>query len=416
MFGPFERAIAGRYLRARRGERYVSFISVLSMLGMALGVGALIVVLSVMGGFRHDLLERVLGFNGALGVYAQGAPMTSYDDLATRIAAIPNVRLASPVVDGQVGLSNGQGEFAGAVLRGTRLADLERQPAVAGNIRAGSLDAFTGDDAIAVGAALARQFHLAIDSRLTIISPQGAATVIGTIPRQRAYRVVAIFEVGMQPYDSNFVFMPIDAAQVFLQRPGAATQIEVAVEDPERVRPVRNAVAAALAGERVRVIDWEENNNSYLAAVRIQRNVLFLILMFIILVAAFNVVSSMIMLVKDKGRDIAVLRTIGAGRGAVMRIFLMAGTAIGVSGIVLGVILGVLFCLNIQTLQGWVEAITGSSVFDPNVYFLTHLPSRLDWGEVEEVVGLSFALSVLATLYPSLRAARTDPVEALRRE
>ena len=416
MFGPFERAVAGRYLRARRGERFVSIIAIFSLVGIALGVGTLIVVLSVMGGFKDDLLGRILGFNGALGVFANGAPMTRFDEFAGRIRADPDVLSATPVVDGQVGLSNGQGQFSGGLVRGIRPDDLKHQKVIAGSLRAGSLDDFQGDDALAVGSALAARFRLRIGDRLTLISPQGAQTVIGNIPRQRAYKVVAIFQVGMNEYDSSYVFQPLDAAQVFFQMPGAATQIEIAVRDPERVGPVAQRIRAILAGEQVRVIDWEQSNNSFFAAVQIQRNVLFLILTLIILVAAFNVISSLIMMVKDKGRDIAVLRTMGAGQGAVMRIFLMAGAFVGVAGTALGVVLGVLFCLNIQTIQGWVETVTGTAVFSPEVYYLSHLPSRLDPGEVTQVAVIALVLSLLATLYPSWRAARTDPVEALRRE
>ena len=232
----------------------------------------------------------------------------------------------------------------------------------------------------------------------------------------RAYKVVAIFQVGMNEYDTSFAFLPIEAAQIFFQLPGAASHIEVSVEDPQQVRQVNRAVSDAFAGTGLRVVDWQASNNSFFAAVQVERNVMFLILTLIILVAAFNVVSSLIMMVKDKTRDIAVLRTIGAGRGAVMRIFLMAGASVGVTGTLLGVILGVLFCLNIETIQGWVEAATGTKVFSPEVYYLTHLPSKLNPAEVVQVMAMALGLSLLATLYPSWRAARTDPVEALRHE
>ena len=251
---------------------------------------------------------------------------------------------------------------------------------------------------------------------LTLVSPQGAATAFGTIPRVRAYRVAAIFQVGMNEYDTSFAFLPIEAAQIFFQVPGAASHIEVSIADAQDVRAVSRAVGAALGGTGMRIVDWQQSNNSFFAAVQVERNVMFLILTLIILVAAFNVVSSLIMMVKDKTRDIAVLRTIGAGRGAVMRIFLMAGASVGVTGTVLGVVLGVLFCLNIETIQGWVEAATGSKVFSPEVYYLTHLPARLNPHEVVQVMVMALSLSLLATLYPSWRAARTDPVEALRHE
>jgi lipoprotein-releasing system permease protein len=416
VFGAFERAVAGRYLRARRGERFVSVIAAFSLVGIALGVATLIIVMSVMGGFKVDLLNRILGFNGHLGVYGQGAPIKDYDAVAGRIRGLPGVVSAIPVVDGQVLLSGPQGQNAGGLVRGIRQQDLRDTPSVAQHIVAGSLDAFQGDDAIAVGVGLAQRFGLAVGSQLTLISPQGAATAFGTVPRVRAYRVAAVFQVGMNEYDTAYVFLPLQAAQVFFQDQGGATQIEVRVTDPDRVGVVTREIAQAINGLPVRVTDWTQANDSFFAAVQVEQNVMFLILTLIILVAAFNVISSLIMMVKDKTGDIAVLRTIGAGRGAVLRIFLMCGASVGVLGTVIGVVLGVVFCLNIRTIQGWVEAATGTAVFNPEVYYLAHLPARLNWGEVAQIVAMALALSLLATLYPSWRAARTDPVEALRHE
>jgi lipoprotein-releasing system permease protein len=416
MFGPFERAVAGRYLRARRGERFVSVIAIFSLVGIALGVATLIIVMSVMGGFKVDLLSRILGFNGHLGVYGAGAHLTNYDDVAARIRKLPDVVSVIPVVDGQVLLSGGQGQSSGGFVRGIRQDDLKSLHSVSDHVLAGSLNDFQGDNAIAVGVGLARKFGLGIGSELTLISPQGAATAFGTVPRVRAYKVVAIFQVGENEYDSGYVFLPLEAAQVYFQKPDAVTQLEVMLSDPERVSAVHRAIFEALKDVPVQIVDWQQSNNSFFAAVQVEQNVMFLILTLIILVAAFNVISSLIMMVKDKTRDIAVLRTLGAGRGAVMRIFLMCGASVGITGTVVGLVLGVLFCLNIERIQHWVEAITGTSVFNPEVYYLTHLPARLDWHEVAQVVVMALVLSLLATLYPSWRAARTDPVEALRHE
>ena len=415
MFGPFERAVAGRYLRARRGERFVSVIAGFSLVGIALGVATLIIVMSVMGGFQVDLLNRILGFNGHLGVYPAGGALANYTQVAARIRAVPGVVSAAPVVDGQVLLQGGN-QNAGGLVRGIAPGDFRQMKAVSDHIVAGTLRDFQGEDAVAIGVGLARKFGLGVGDELTLVSPQGAATAFGTIPRVRAYHVVAVFQVGMNEYDTNFVFLPIEAAQIFFQVPDSASHIEVSIADAQDVSAVSRAVGTALAGTGVRVLDWQQNNNSFFAAVQVERNVMFLILTLIILVAAFNVVSSLIMMVKDKTRDIAVLRTIGAGRGAVMRIFLMAGASVGVTGTLLGVLLGVLFCLNIETIQGWVESLTGSKVFSPEVYYLTHLPSKLNPHEVLQVMAMALGLSLLATLYPSWRAARTDPVEALRHE
>ncbi len=414
MFGPFERMVAARYLRARRGERFVSVIAGFSLVGIALGVATLIIVMSVMGGFKTDLLNRILGFNGDLGVYGVGKPITGFDADVARIKSVPGVVSAIPVVDGQVLLTDDRGSNTGGYVRGIRPEDLRGLRTVSDHIVGGALADFQGDNAIAIGLTLAQRFGLGIGSKLTLVSPQGAATAFGTIPRVRAYNVVAIFQVGMNEYDSSYVFLPLEAAQVFFQQPGQATQIEVSSRDPSDVGSVRRALLGALQGAPVQVVDWQQSNNSFFAAVQVEQNVMFLILTLIILVAAFNVISSLIMMVKDKTQDIAVLRTIGARRGSVMRIFLMVGASVGVTGTLAGTLLGVVFCLNIQRIQGWVEAATGQTVFDPTVYYLAHLPAKLNWHEVSQIIGMALLLSLLATLYPSWRAARTDPIKALR--
>ena len=414
MFGPFERAVAGRYLRARRGERFVSVIAGFSLIGIALGVATLIIVMSVMGGFQTDLLNRILGFNGHLGVYSTAGRLQDYDADAVKIRSVPGVVSAVPVIDGQVLLSGPRGQSSGGLVRGIEPKQFGEMSAV--KIPAGSLADFGGEDAIAIGTGLAGKFGLGVGDELTLVSPQGAATAFGTIPRVRAYKIVAIFSVGMNEYDTAYVFLPLQAAQIFFQSPGAVSQIEVRIDDPDRVRQIGREISTVLAGLPLRIVDWQQNNNSFFAAVKVEQNVMFLILTLIILVAAFNVISSLIMMVKDKTRDIAVLRTIGAGRGAILRIFLMCGASVGVTGTFVGVVIGVLFCLNIQAIQGWVEAVTGARVFNPEVYYLTHLPARLNPSEVIQVVVMALALSLLATIYPSWRAARTDPVEALRHE
>ena len=417
MFGRFERAVAGRYLRARRGERFVSVIAAFSLVGIALGVATLIIVMAVMNGFRADLLQRILGFNGDLGVYGAGASLADYEPLAERIRRVPGVVSAAPIVEGQVLLSSGP-YSGGGIVRGIAPADLRHFSEVADNIRAGSLDDFGGDDAIAIGLTLAQRTGLTVGSRLTLISPNGAATAFGTVPRVRAYRVVAVFQAGVNDYDASYVFLPLQAAQVYFQldEPPRVSQIEVHVVDAERVGAVTRRIEVALRDANIRVSDWTESNNSFFGAVQVEQNVMFLILTLIIVVAAFNVVSSLIMMVKDKTRDIAVLRTIGAGRGAILRIFLMCGAAVGVTGTVAGTALGVVFCLNIDRIRLWIQHVTGANLFNPTVYYLEHLPEKLEWDEVGKVVLMALVLSLAATLYPSWRAARTDPVEALRHE
>jgi lipoprotein-releasing system permease protein len=416
MFSAFERAVAFRYLRARKGERFVSVIAIFSLVGIALGVATLIIVMSVMGGFRQELLGRILGLNGHLGVYGVERNLSQYDEVARRVRALPGVTSATPIVEGQVLITSEQGGASGGLARGIRPADLRSRALVAGNIQGGSLDAFEGEDAIVIGTRLAQRLRVAVGDRVSLVSPQGRTTVFGTVPRVRAYRVVALFQVGMNEYDSTFAFLPLQAAQVYFQTGDAATQVEVFVEDPARVRATSNAIRQALPDTPTRILDWQDANSSFFAAVQVERNVMFLILTLIILVAAFNIVSSLIMLVKDKGRDIAILRTMGATRGAILRIFLLCGASVGVAGTLIGFAIGLLFCLNIESIRQALQALTGTELFSPEVYFLSRLPAVVNWREVAQVVGMGLGLSLLATLYPSWRAARMDPVEALRNE
>ena len=416
MFDAFERTVAARYLLSRKSDRFTSVIATFSFLGIMLGVATLIIVMSVMGGFRQELLGRILGLNGHLGVFAaERGSLRDYDAVAAAIRRLPGVVSATPIVEGQVLLTSEPGGALGGLARGIRPEDLRARPIIAGNILAGTLEAFEGEDAIVIGMRLANRLGVRVGDRVTLVSPQGRATVIGTLPRLRAYTVAAMFEVGMNEYDSSYVFLPLEAAQLYFQTGDAATQVEVFVQDPTRVRAVHRDIRAALA-EPVRILDWQEANSSFFAAVQVERNVMFLILTLIIIVAAFNIVSSLIMLVKDKGRDIAVLRTIGATRSAVLRIFLMCGALIGVVGTALGCVVGVLFCLNIESIRQFIQGLSGTELFSPEVYFLTRLPAVLDWREVGQVVALALTLSLLATIYPSWRAARTDPVEMLRNE
>ncbi len=417
MFGPFERMVAGRYLRARKGERFVSIIAIFSLVGIALGVATLIVVTSVMSGFQAALVSRILGVNGHVTVEAYaGQKIDDFSALVTGIRGIPGVQSATPVLDGQALLSTSGGGARGGLVRGIALDDLQALHPISDHIVAGSLTAFTGDDAIVVGIGLASSYRLRIGDSLTVISPEGAATAFGTIPRVRAYKVVAIFDAGLNDYNSGVVFLPLAAAQVFFQKPAAATGVEIRLNDPDQVAAMARPLAALLQGRLVYVRDWRHANDTIIGVLQVQKDTMFIVLGMIVLVAAFNVVSSLIMLVKDKRADIAVLRTLGAGSYAVMRVFLMCGAFVGVSGTVIGTIIGVVFCRNIAAIQHFVERITGGRVFDASVFMLTELPSTIDWGDVARVVGLGLILSLLATLYPSWRAARTDPVEALRHE
>jgi lipoprotein-releasing system permease protein len=413
-FDAFERTVASRYLRARRQEGFISVIAWFSLGGIALGVATLIIVMAVMNGFRAELLGRILGLNGHLTVYGQGVPLQDWEAAAARIRALPGVRDAAPLVEGQV-MATANNVAGGALVRAIAPADMARRTLIVSNIKRGSLADFDGDDAAMIGARMAQRMGVNIGDRITLISPQGNVTAFGTMPRLRAFRVAAIYEVGMYEYDNSFVFVPLAAGQLFFRQEGHATGIEVFVEDPQRIWLARAAIVQA-AGQPVRTYDWQQANSSFFSAVQVERNVMFLILTLIILVAAFNIISSLIMLVKDKTRDIAILRTMGASSGSVLRIFLMAGTAIGLLGTLAGLGLGLLFNANIETIRQALQALTGTQLFSAEVYFLTQLPSKSDPAEVVQVVLMALGLSFLATIYPAWRAARLDPVEALRYE
>jgi lipoprotein-releasing system permease protein len=409
--------VAGRYLRARKGERFVSIIAIFSLVGIALGVATLIVVTSVMSGFQVELVSRILGVNGHISIEAYaGQKLDNYQSLVTQIRSLTDVASATPVLDGQALLSTEGGGARGGLVRGISLDDLRGLHPISDHIIAGNLADFTGDDAIVIGIGLATTYRLRIGDSLTVISPEGAATAFGTIPRVRAYKVTAIFDAGLNDYNNSVVFLPLPAAQVFFQKPNAVTGVEIRLQDPDQVNEVGRELAPLLQGRPVYARDWRHANDTIIGVLQVQKDTMFIVLGMIVLVAAFNVVSSLIMLVKDKRADIAVLRTIGASSASVMRVFLMCGAFVGVSGTVIGTIIGVVFCHYIVAVQHFVENITGGRVFDASVFMLSELPNTIDWSDVVRVVALGLILSLLATLYPSWRAASTDPVEALRHE
>ena len=415
MFGRFERTVALRYLRARKGERFASVIAIFSLVGIALGVATLIIVMAVMNGFKADLMGRILGLHGDLNVYAYGQVIREYKDDAALIRKVPGVTQVLPMTQGTV-LAEAGRYSTGAMLEGLAQDDLRNWKALSDGIMEGSLDDFQGDSAVAVGITLAERAGLHVGSPLTILSPNGQATPFGTMPRVRKLRVALIFDANWNDYNSNIILMPLAASQKFLMLGDGVSLMQVSTSDPLNVQPVSRKITEALNDPRLQVLDWTQSANGFLDAVTVEQNVMFLILTLIILVAAFNVISSLIMMVKDKTRDIAVLRTFGASRGSVMRIFLMCGASVGVVGTVVGTGLGICFALNIERIRHVLESLTGTDLFNPEVYFLARLPARLVWSQVVEVAVLSLVLSLLATLYPSWRAAKTDPVEALRHE
>ena len=415
LFGAVERLMALRYLRSRRQEGFISVIAVFSLLGIALGVATLIIVMAVMNGFRVELLDRILGVNGHLTLHASAPEgITDYPSLSERLRQIPNVQTVTPQVQGQV-MVMADGRANGALVRGVLADALAERPKMIGELKQTSIEEFATGEGVLIGIGMSRSLGLNKGDRITLISPQMSRTAVGSIPRMKAYPIVGFFEVGMHEYDNSFIYMPLEQAQVFFRYPDGVNAVEIMVENPDQVARVRGALNREVT-QALRVTDWQSANSSFFNAVQVERNVMFLILSLIILVAAFNILSGQYMLVKGKGRDIAILRTMGAPRGLILRVFFMSGAAIGLFGTLAGLGLGLLFIDNIQTLQGWVEKLSGTQVFNPQVYFLTRLPAVVDWNEVWQVVAMALGISFLAPLLPAWQAARLDPVEALRYE
>ncbi|EEY04410.1 lipoprotein-releasing ABC transporter permease subunit [Brucella neotomae] len=414
-FSAFERMIAWRYLRARRRETFISVIAGFSFTGIMLGVATLIIVMAVMNGFRAELLTRILGINGHLIMQPIDRPLDDYADLIKRVDAIPGIKFAIPVVEGQALVQGNIGAGTGALVRGLREEDLDKLKLISSNIRQGTLKGFDHSGGVAIGTRMAENLGLSVGDTLRVISPDGDVTPFGVNPRVKAYPIVAIFEIGMSEYDSSIVMMPLSEAQLFFNQEGKVQSLEIFVDNPDKVDAMRAPVEEA-AARQLSLVDWRQRNQTFFSALEVERNVMFMILTLIVLVAALNIISGLIMLVKDKGHDIAILRTMGVTRGAVMRIFLMTGAAIGVTGTVAGVILGVVVCLNVERLREFFSWLSGTTLFNPELYFLSQLPAKMDPGETLSVIVMALVLSFIATIFPAWRAAKLDPVEALRYE
>lgn len=412
MFTRFERKVAFRYLRAKRRDSFISLISLFSFLGIMLGVATLIVVMSVMNGFRRDLEERMLGMQGHINIFPYRKPIEeNYNIDLEKYNEIAHI---IPFVEGQVMAISGR-DALGAVVKGWSNESLTNKPLISESIDQSVLERFKNEEGVIIGSGLAFKLRLQPGDSITLVSPAGRNTVMGFMPRMKAYPIIGTFKIGMYEYDSSTIIMPIKDAQIYFQLKDRLSGIELLLNDfhnaGKTARKLENDI-----GDDYRILSWEQSNVQFFNALKVEKNVMFFILTLIIAIAALNVVSSMIMLVKDKAGDIAVLRTIGATRASIMKIFFICGAAIGTLGTICGFGLGLAFATNINTIKNWLEGLTGMEIFVEEIYFLSTLPSHVKYEDVIWVVTMSLALSFLATIYPSLRASRVNPAEALKYE
>lgn len=410
----FEWQIALRYLKPSRKEGFISLIAGFSFLGITIGVAALIIVMSVMNGFREKLIDNILGFNGHVAVAAPtDRGIEDYSDLTQRVRALPGIKSATPLIERQAMITH-KGKALGALIHGISLEDLKERDIISSRLQYGSLKGFAEKNSVIIGLRMAEALGVLPGDKITIVAPDGQSTAFGTVPRMRHFTVSAIFKVGMSQYDSSVVFIPLASAQQFFRLPDAVTGLEIFVNQPDQVMKVTQTLHRNL--QNVRILDWQQANSKFATALVVERNVMFIILTLIILVAAFNIISSLVMLVKEKSQDIAVMRTMGATRGNILRIFFLTGSLIGVGGILLGTVLGLLFAFNIESVRQGLEKLLGTNLFNPEIYFLSQLPAKVDFAEVSAVIGTALFLVFTATLLPARRAAKLDPIEALRYE
>jgi lipoprotein-releasing system permease protein len=410
-----EKMIAKRYLVPVRGERFIFVVAGFSVGAVALGVAALIIVMSVMNGFRAELFDKIVGLNGHAIVQGYDGRLANWEEIADAARKTPGVQSATPLIE-QPLMASANGRVEGVLVRGNTLEDIRTNPILNGKVIAGDLRNITpGSGRVAIGARLAETLGAFPGAEISLISPDGRSTPVGTVPRIVTYTVGAIFEVGIFEYDKAFVIMPMQDAQTLLLLGDGVGMVEVQVEDPDKVAETLAPLQPLVRGRGI-VVDWRQMNSALFEALEVERIAMFVVLCIIILVAAFNIASSLIMLVRAKTRDIAILRTMGASRRSLLKIFMTVGLSIGLIGIVTGSILGAVFLFFRQQVVNVIQLVTGQNLWDPSVRFLTELPSRTDPFEVAAIVAVTLVLTYVATLFPARNAANTDPVQVLRYE
>jgi len=410
-FASFEWKIAFRYLRSKKKEGFISIISLFSLIGIMLGVATLIIVLAVMNGFRSELLDKILGINGHITIQSYGSDIDRYDEIREEIGFIDNVYSVVPTIYSQVMVSSGE-QTAGAIIKAINYTQIERVPKIDESL---TIDRYQEKEGLLIGSGMARSLMLGLGDSLTLISPKGSQTPFGTTPRIKSYPITGIFNIGMSEYDSNFVYMPLQEAQKYFNKKNKVNTIEVFLDNPEQIDLALIKIREIVDGVGY-VSSWRDQNKTFFTALEVERDLMFIIVSLIVLVAGLNIISSLIMLVKDKNSDIAILRTIGASKNSIIRIFFITGSFIGVAGTTLGVIIGILFCQNIDAIRLFISKITGTELFSPEMYYLAKLPAEIDNYELLSVVTMALSFSILASIYPSWKASKIDPVEVLRNE
>lgn len=415
MFSKLEFLIALRYLKSKRQEGFISITAVFSFIGIMIGVATLIIVMSVMNGFRYELVNRILGINSHLTIYSNNESIKDYNQIIDELKQYSQIKYINPIVESQVMVAN-KSKASGGLVKGIKLEDLQHKTLISSNIKSGDLKNFNDKNAILMGSTLASNLGLNVGDNVKIVSPESNNTIIGSIPRIKTYKVAGIFESGMYEYDSTTLFMPLESAQIHFKFREAASAIEIFSSDPNNMLQLKREINSLLIKKYPDdyIIDWQQSNSSFIDALKVESTVMFLILTLIIIVAAFNIISSLIMLVNDKKKNIACLRTMGMSKGSILRIFLICGSTIGFCGTMLGLIIGVTFSANINNIKLWLESMSGTTLFNPAIYFLSTLPSKIFVSDVILITFMSLLLSFLATIYPALKASKANPAEILR--